>query len=111
MNILVLPNDMLYHITKFLPVSDKMIMRESCRELNIVVRLMEIRIDLMDCKFDKILNGRTYILSRLRLAALCGLHEHDVANIWAWVTLLDIKNDALPILRQISQAIYQNSKL
>lgn len=105
-----LPNDILYYITQFLSTSDKISLRETSIELNNIVNFMEIRIGKMDLKIEKLLNGRMYILCRLRLAALCGLHEHTVASIWTWITLLDdIKTDALPILRQIGQAIYKNS--
>jgi hypothetical protein len=110
MNLLVLPNDILYYITKFLSIPDKMTMRETNKELNNNVKFMDIRIGKMDAKIEKLLNGRMYILCRLRLAALCGLHEHTVANIWSWVTLLDdVKTDSLPILRQIGSAIYNKS--
>ena len=61
-----------------------------------MLKFMDIRIGKMDAKIEKLLNGRMYILCRLRLAALCGLHEHTVANIWAWATLLDdVKTDSL----------------
>ena len=33
MNLLALPNDLLYYITKFLSISDKMTMRETNKEL------------------------------------------------------------------------------
>jgi hypothetical protein len=110
MNLLALPNDLLYYITKFLSISDKMTMRETNKEVKNNVKFMDIRVGKMDAKIEKLLNGRMYILCRLRLAALCGLHEHTVANIWAWATLLDdVKTDSLPILRQIGSAIYNKS--
>ena len=108
MNILLLPNDIIYYITRFLPITDKIVARETSIEFYKEITYMEIRVANLNLKFDKILNGRTYILSRLRLASLCGLHEHSVATIWAWITLLDdVKSDSLPILRQISSAIYK----
>jgi hypothetical protein len=110
MDILALPDDILSYILHFLSVSDKISARETCQEFGKNVNLMQIRIEKLDCKINKLLNGRIYILSRLRLAALCGLQEHKVADIWAWITLLgDIKTDALPILRQIGRAIYRDS--
>ena len=40
------------------------------------------------------------------MAALCGLNNYNVAEIWSWVSLVhDQKLDALPILRQLGQAI------
>jgi hypothetical protein len=110
MNLLVLPNDLLYYITIFLSISDKIVVRETNKEFNNNVNFMDIRIGKMDAKFEKLLNGRMYILCRLRLAALCGLHQHTVANIWSWITLLDdVKTDSLPILRQIGHSIYLNT--
>jgi len=106
MSILLLPNDIIKYITTFLSTNDKTAVRESCKELLINVNLMKIKIEKMDKKFKELHSGREYILSRLRLAALCGLHEFTVANIWNWITSLDnSKDDALPILRQISDAI------
>ena len=110
MHLLILPNDLLYVMTNFMSVSDKMTLRETCIDLKENVNYMEIRIEKLDVKIDKLLNGRMYILCRLRLAALCGLQEHTVASIWSWVTLIgDITDDSLPILRQIGSAIYKNS--
>ena len=110
MSLSALPNDILHHITNFLSISEKISLRETCIELNSIVNFMEIRIGKMDRKIEKLLNGRMYILCRLRLAALCGLHEHTVASIWSWVSLIsDVKTDALPILRQIGHAIYRNA--
>lgn len=109
MNILMLPNDMRFYITRFSLLSDKINMRETCIELKNSISFIDIRIEKFNSKFEQILTGRIYILSRLRLAALCGLHEHTVANIWSWVSLVgDIKSDALPILRQIGNAICKN---
>ena len=88
MHFLMLPNDLLYTITKFMSASDKMILRETCIDLKDNVKYMEIRIQKMNIQIDKLLNGRMYILCRLRLAALCGLHEHTVASIWSWATLI-----------------------
>ena len=106
MKLLMLPNDILYYFTRFLSTTEKMSLRETNKELCNNVRFMDIRIDKMSSKFDKLMNGRQYILCRLRLAALYGLQDYTVASIWSWVTLLgDIKTDALPILRQISSAI------
>ena len=110
MHLLILPNDLLYVMTNFMSVSDKMTLRETCIDLKNNVNYMEIRIEKLDVKIDKLLNGRMYILCRLRLASLCGLQEHTVASIWSWVTLIgDITDDSLPILRQIGSAIYKNS--
>ena len=110
MYIIVLPNDIIYCIIRYLSIWDKIAMRETCTELNNNISFMEIRIGKMDYIIANLLNSRMYILSRLRLAALCGLHEHTVANIWSWATLIDdVKTDALPILRQLGRAIYQKS--
>ena len=105
-----LPNDLLYYITHFLDLSAKINFRETNNDICKNVRYMEIKIEKMNKKIDKLLNGRIYILCRLRLAALCGLHEHTVAHIWSWVTSLDdVNTDALPFLRQIGRAIYKNT--
>jgi len=110
MNLLIMPNDIIYYISRFLSITDKIAWRETCIELNSSVNFMEIRIEKMNIKFDRLLNGRIYILCRLRLAALCGLHNHTIADIWSWVNSLgDITVDALPILRQIGRTIYRNS--
>ena len=110
MNLIMLPNDLLYHITQFLNLSAKINFRETCNDTCKNVRYMEIKIEKMNIKIDKLLNGRIYILCRLRLAALCGLHEHTVADIWSWANSLDdVKIDALPFLRQIGRAIYKNT--
>lgn len=110
MNLIMLPNDILYHITSFLSAKEKIVVRESCIELYKNVDYMQIRIERMNSKIEKLQNGRMYILCRLRLAALCGLHQHTVASIWSWITSYDdIKIDALPLLRQISRAIYVNN--
>lgn len=110
MKLLMLSHDILHYITRFLSTSEKMALRETSTELNIVVNYMDIKIEKMNKKIDKLINGRIYILCRLRLAALCGLHQHTVADIWAWATSLgDVDLDALPILRQIGRAIYRNS--
>ena len=106
MNIVTLPNDILYIIFRFLFTSEKINARETCRDFKYCMRFMELRIETMNIKYDKLLNGRNYILARLRLAALCGLNNYKVAEIWSWVTLMtDTKIDALPILRQLGQAI------
>jgi hypothetical protein len=107
MNILLLPNDIIYYIIRFLSKIDKISAREISTDFYKEITYMEIRIEYLNLKIDKILNGRIYILSRLRLASLCGLQEYSVATIWAWITLFDdVKTDALPILRQIGNAIY-----
>ena len=81
-------------------------------EFNTAVNYMEIRIEKMNVKINDLSGGRNYILCRLRLAALCGLHEHTVADIWSWATSLgDVNVDALPILRQIGSAIHKNTKV
>ncbi len=60
----------------------------------------------MNIKYDKLINGRNYILSRLRLAALSGLNNYKIAEIWSLVSLFqEEKLDALYILRQLDQAI------
>ena len=106
MPLLALPNDILCYFTDFLSTTEKMALRLTCEELNQNVNLMQIRIEKMNGEIDKLINGRIYILCRLRLAALCGLHEYTVATIWSWVTLLDdVKTDSLPMLRQINKAI------
>jgi len=106
-NILMLPNDMIFYITRFLSMQEKITARETCIDFNDSIKFIEIRIGKMDIKIEKLLNGKIYILSRLRLAALCGLQAHTVADIWSWVTLVsDMKSDALPILRQLNHAIY-----
>ena len=102
----MLPNDILYTITRYFSLSDKISVRETCRDFNYCIRFMEIRIETMDVKYDKLITGRNYILSRLRLAALCGLNNYKVAEIWSWVSLFqEEKQDALYILRQLGQAI------
>jgi len=105
-NVTTFPNDILYVITRFLSPNDKISVRETCIDLNNSVRFMELRIENMNIKFDKIINGRNYILARLRLAALCGLNTYEVAEIWSWVSLFqEQKQDALSILRQLGEAI------
>ena len=102
MHLLMLPNDLLYVMTNFMSLSDKMLLRETCRDLKDNVNYMEIRIEKLDVKIDKLLNGRMYILCRLRLASLCGLHEHTVASIWSWATLIgDITDDSLLFLDRL----------
>jgi hypothetical protein len=106
MNIVLLPNDILYIITKFLSTSDKISVRETCTDFKDCIRFMEIRIETMNDKYDKLINGRNYILSRLRLAALCGLNNYKVAEIWSWVSIFqEPKEDALTILRQLNESI------
>lgn len=110
MKLLMLPNDILFYITQFLPVAEKMAIRETCIEMNTAVNYMDIKIEKMNKKINKLITGRIYILCRLRLAALCGLNQHTVADIWSWATSIgDIESDALPILREIGRAIYKNS--
>ena len=106
-NIIMVPNDIFYIIISFLSTYDKISTRETCKDLNHCIRFMKIRTEFMDIKFDRLINGRNYILARLRLAALCGLNNYRVAEIWSWVSLMhdDIKSDALPILQQLGQAI------
>lgn len=106
MNILLLPNDILFYITSFLSVSDKIAARETCMDLYNSINYMQIRVEKMDIKIDKLLNGNIYILNRLRLAALCGLQNHSVAEIWSWISLIsDIKQDSLQIIRRLDNAI------
>ena len=106
MNILILPNDMLYYIIHFLSTTDKISMRETCEDFKYCIYFMEIRIETMDIKYDKLITGRNYILARLRLAALCGLNNYKVSEIWSWISLFqEPKQDALYILRQLGQAI------
>ena len=102
----MLPNDILYMITKYLSITDKIYVRGISKDFKDSIRFMEIRIEFMDIKYDKLISGRNYILSRLRLAALCGLNNYKVAEIWSWVSLFhEEKQDALYILRQLGQAI------
>ena len=109
MNIIFLPNDIIFLIIKNLSLKDKISARKTCYEIKNSIRFIDIRIEKFNFELDKILTGRIYILSRLRLAALCGLHEHTVADIWSWISLVgDIKSDALPILRRIGNAICKN---
>jgi hypothetical protein len=106
MNIVMLPNDMLYTITRSLSSSEKNCVRETCKDFKNCIYFIEIRIETMNVKYDKLITGRNYILSRLRLAALCGLNNYKVAEIWSWVSLFqEEKQDALYILRQLGQAI------
>jgi len=106
MPLIALPTDLQCYLTKFLSTTEKINLRQTCKELNQNVNYMQIRIAKMEKEIDKLFNGRIYILCRLRLASLCGLHEYTVANIWSWVTLLDRENpDSLYMLRQISKAI------
>ena len=106
MYLLALPTDLQRYLTKFLSTTEKINLRLTCKESKLNVNYMQIRIEKMEKQIDKLIDGRMYILCRLRLAALCGLHEYTVANIWSWVTLLDRENpDSLHMLRQISKAI------
>ena len=106
MNITLLPNDILYMITRYLSSSEKISVRETCKDFKYCIYFIEIKIETMDVKYDKLITGRNYILSRLRLAALCGLNNYQVAEIWSWVSLFqEEKQDALYILRQLGQAI------
>ena len=106
MQLLALPTDIQCYFTECLSSTEKMALRLTCKELNQNISFMQIRIEKMNVEIEKLLNGRMYILCRLRLAALCGLHEYTVATIWSWATLLeDVKIDSLPMLRQISKAI------
>ena len=70
---------------------------------------MDIKVGKMDIKIDNILDGRVYILNRLRLAALCGLSDDKVACIWAWIENQNSKEiiikDALPFLREINSCL------
>ena len=105
-NVTTLPNDILFIITTHLSTKEKCLIRESCTEFNNILRVIDIKTELMDIKYDKLINGRNYILGRLRLAALCGLNNYKVAEIWSWVSLVyEEKPDALSILRQLGQAI------
>ena len=102
----MLPNDILYTITRYLSTSEKIYIRETCKNFKNCIYFMEIRTETMNIKYDKLINGRNYILSRLRLAALCGLNNYKIAEIWSWVSLFqEEKLDALYILRQLDQAI------
>lgn len=107
MHILSMPNDMIFYIINFLCLTDKISARETSIEFYNNIKFMEIKILYMSNKFDTIIDGKIYILNRLRLAKLCGLHNHTVSEIWSWISLInDTKQDALKILRQIGTAIY-----
>lgn len=100
-----LPDEIITLISKFLSTNDK----EACRRVNKNfynnVRLMDIKVDKLNTKYDNIMNGSVYILNRLRLAALCGLNSEIVAYIWSWVYNQNsnkiIRTDSLPILRYL----------
>ena len=108
-NIEMLPTDMIFYISKFLSITEKKIARETSWSLNSPINLMEIRIKTFDSKIDNLLDGRSYILGRLRLASLCGLNNYSVGEIWSWITFNhNFKKDSLPIIREIGNAIHQN---
>jgi len=100
-----LPDEIITLISKFLSTNDK----EACRRVNKNfynnVRLIDIKVDKLNTKYDDIMNGSVYILNRLRLAALSGLSSEIVAYIWSWVYNQNsnkiIRTDSLPILRYL----------
>ena len=107
MHLLLLPDDIIFYITHFLSLIDKISARETSIEFYNNIKFMQIKILFMNNIFDTIINGKIYMLNRLRLANLCGLQNHTVSEIWSWISLTsDIKHDALKILRQIDTAIY-----
>ena len=68
---------------------------------------MDIKINKMNIKINNILDGRVYILNRLRLAALCGMDKKRVANIWNWIENINYinNNDVLQVLRDIDEVL------
>jgi len=106
MNVTTVPNDILYTISNFLSTIDKISIRETCKDFKSSISFMEIKIETMTLKIENLINGKNYILARLRLASLCGLNSYKVREIWSWVTLFqEEKKDALPILQQLGEAI------
>ena len=58
MNVTMFSNDILYTITRFLSTNDKIAMKETCLDFKNSIRFMEIKIEIMNVKFDKLINGR-----------------------------------------------------
>jgi len=102
-----LPDEIITLISKFLSTKEKERMRQVSREFDRNIRLMDIKINKMNNKIDNILDGRVYILNRLRLAALCGMEKRRVGNIWNWIENINYINnsDVLQVLRDIDEVL------
>jgi len=102
-----LPDEIITLISKFLSTKEKERMRQVSREFDRNIRLMDIKINKMNNKIDNILDGRVYILNRLRLAALCGMEKGRVGNIWNWIENINYINnsDVLQVLRDIDEVL------
>ena len=102
-----LPYELLTLISTFLSAKEKESAREVCKDLYSSINMMVIKVNKMENKIDNILDGRVYILNRLRLAALCGLDKETVSEIWHWINYSQLmKEDGLMILRQINEIVF-----
>ena len=101
-----LPGELIDLISSFLSTNDKESAREVCKEFAYNIRMMNIKVNKMNIKIDTILDGRIYILNRLRLASLCGLDKKSISEIWYWVNYNQLmKEDGLDILRRINRVL------
>lgn len=102
---------LLYILVRFLFTSEKITARESCRDFKCCIPFIDIRIANMNIKYDKLINGKNYILSRLRLAALCGLNNYKVSEIWSWISLVRGNNRfAFPLRTPVRETPYEPRK-
>ena len=102
-----LPSELITYITSFLSSKDRETARETCKEIYCSINLIGIKAYKFDYKIDQIMDGRIYMLNRLRLAALCGLDKKSVSAIWLWIMKRDFsKEDGLRFLRQIGASIH-----
>jgi len=101
-----LPYDLLTLISRFLSGIEKERLRIVCKDFYSSIKIMDIKVNKMEDKINNILDGRVYILNRLRLAALCGLDKEKISDIWYWVNNNNLfKDDCLHILRIINNVI------
>ena len=101
-----LPYDLITLISRFLSGIEKERVRTLCKDFCSSIKMMDIKVCKMEDKIDNILDGRVYILNRLRLAALCGLEKEKISYIWYWINNNNlIKDDSLPILGIINNVI------
>ena len=107
----VLPDEIITLISKYLSIKEKERMRQVNKEFDRNIRLMDIKINKMNDRIDSILDGRVYILNRLRLAALCGMRKKRVASIWNWIENINYinNNDVLHVLRDIDSVLKETS--
>ena len=101
-----LPYDLITLISKFLSFKEKERARIVSKDFYSSIKMIDIKVNKMEDKINNILDGRVYILNRLRLAALCGLDKEKISEIWYWINYNNLmKEDCLDILRQINNVV------